>query len=336
MNILLLPTEIAGQVNLTAQGLRRIGLKAYNTARPDPRGYPIDIDPRIADIIFLRDIRNPLLFFKWLRQFDLFHYNKNPYLPAGLDIRTLCKWKKPFVVEFWGSDIRLYNFEMERNPYFVSDNATNQDRKINRLKFWSSYTDEVIYSDHSADIFLKPYFKKIHVVGQRVDTELYLPKYPSPENKKPKIVHAPSVKATKGTQFVNNAIEKLKKMGLDFEYIEVFGVSHKKAMQIYSDADIIVDELMMGSYGAFACEAMALGKPVVTYILDELVSTYPDGFPIINANPDTIFNVLEELISSPEQRHEIGKKGRAYAEKVHDIRVVAAKLLEIYKRKIAS
>ena len=164
MKVLLLPTEIAGQVNLTAQGLRKIGLKAYNTARPDPRNYPIDIDPRIKNPLF-RNIRNPLLFFKWLKEFDLFHYNKSPYLPAGIDVKLLRKRQIPFVIEFWGSDIRLYKLEKERNPYFTGDNATNQERKINRLKFWSNHTDEAIFSDHSADIFLKPYFGTLRCNG---------------------------------------------------------------------------------------------------------------------------------------------------------------------------
>ena len=330
MKALLLPTEFAGQVNLSAQGLREIGVDAYNTARPLPFNFPIDIDPRITWLPFLKETRDPFLFFKWAEEFDLFHYNKSPYWPMGVDVKLLRKKQKPFVIEFWGSDIRLYELERKRNPYFTGDNATNQERKRNRLKFWSDHTDEVIFSDHSADIFLKPYFKKIHVVGQRIDTKRFLPNYPSPENTKPKIVHAPSVKATKGTEYVTAAIEKLRKMGMDFEYIEVFGVTHKEAIEIFNQADIIIDQLLMGSHGAFACEAMALGKPVICYILDELLGTYPDGFPVVNANPDTIAAVLEELLCSPEKRYEIGMKSRAYVEKVHDIRVVAKKLLAIY------
>ncbi len=335
MKVLHLPTEIAGQVNLSARGLREIGVDACNTARPNPFGYPVDIDPRITWAPFLKNTRDPFLFFTWLNEFDLFHYHKSPYLPGGLDIRLLTKRKKPFVVEFWGSDIRLHDLEKKRNPYFVGDNADNQERKRARLRFWSENTDEVIFSDHSADIFLQPYFKKIHVVGQRVDTPRYRPEYPSPINRCPKILHAPSVKATKGTQYVKQAIADLQKGGLDFEYIEVFGVSHKEAVQMYSQADIIIDQLMLGSHGVFACEAMALGKPVVCYILDELLPTYPVGFPIVNANPDTIAGVLEELIISPEKRHEIGRKSREYAEQVHDVRVVARKLLEIYQGKMS-
>jgi len=334
MNILHLPTEIAGQANLSARGLREIGIRAANTARPNAFGYPVDIDPVFAALPLLKGIRNPLLFFRWLRDFDLFHYHKSPYLPAGLDIKLLRHRRKPFVVEFWGSDIRLAKLEKARNPFFVGDNADNQKHKRHRLEFWASHTDEVVMSDHSADIFLKPYFNKIQIVGQRVDTRLYRPNYPSPANNCPRIVHAPSATAVKGTQYVNRAIESLKKAGLQFIYSEVAGVSHQQAMQIYGQADIIIDQLRLGSHGVFACEAMALGKPVICYILDELLPTYPPGFPIINANPETIATVLEELILAPEKRHEIGRRSRTYAENVHDIRVVARKLLAIYQNKL--
>jgi len=53
---------------------------------------------------------------------------------------------------------------------------------------------------------------------------------------------------------------------------------------------------------------MALGKPVVCYIQDSLLDTYPKGFPIINANIDSIEAVLEKLIISPEKCYTIGKK----------------------------
>lgn len=335
MKVLHLPTEIAGQVNLSVKGLRKIGIDAVNTARPNPFGYPVDIDPRFKKIPFLKKTRNPFLIKQWLDEFDLFHYHKSPYLPTGLDVKCLTQRAKPFVVEFWGSDIRLSELELERNPYFIGDNSDNQQRKLNRLKFWSDHTDEVIMSDHSADNVLSKYFKKIHIVGQRVDTSNYSPQYPVLETSSPKIVHAPSSKAIKGTIHVTTAVTNLKKRGMDFDYIEVTGVSHKRAMEIYSEADIIVDQMLLGSHGVFACEAMALGKPVVCYIMEELTGTYPDGFPIINANPDTLENVLENLINNPNSRHEIGRLSRKYAEEVHDIQVVAQKLKSIYMTKLS-
>jgi len=334
MKILQLPTEIAGQVNLTAKGLRAVGYDAKNASRVKGFGYPMDINSHIADLPYLRNIRNPFLFFLWVKEYDIFHYHKSAYLPKGIDVKYLAKKHKPFFIEFWGSEIRQAEREQERNPFFSGDNSGNPKKKIKRLEFWSSMTDEVIMSDNSADIYLKPYFDKIHIVRQRVDTSLYRPVFPDLETTKPKIIHAPSAKSAKGTQFVHEAVDKLKKMGLDFEYIEVHGMSHSEAMKIYPQADIIIDQLTLGSHGVFACEAMSLGKPVICYIMDDLIDTYPEGFPIINANPNTITEVLEELILSPKIRNEIGKTSRAYVEREHDIKVVAKRLMKIYESKL--
>ncbi len=62
MKVLHLPTEIAGQVNLSARGLRAIGVDAYNTARPNPYGYAVDIDPRITWLPFLKNTAIPSFF----------------------------------------------------------------------------------------------------------------------------------------------------------------------------------------------------------------------------------------------------------------------------------
>lgn len=328
MRILQLPTEIAGQANLTARGLREIGYEAYNAAKRNPFGYPVDISSCFRH---LDRVRNPLLFFSWAERFDVFHYHKSPFWPRGLDIPHLKKRHKAFAVEFWGSDIRIHDIEQARNRYFAGDNIGNQEKKIRRLQFWSGMTDQVIMSDNAMDIFLKPYFSKIHIVRQRVDTTAFIPQYPDPEQRKPVIVHAPSVASVKGTEFVERAIHELARRKLEFEYVPVRGLPHHKAIEIYRHADIIVDQLALGSHGVFACEAMALGKPVVCYILDELIPTYPDGFPIVNANPDTVTDVLEELVLSPERRHRIGRESRAYAERVHDIRQVARRLVGIYR-----
>lgn len=56
---------------------------------------------------------------------------------------------------------------------------------------------------------------------------------------------------------------------------------------------MLEDKLIIcgGAHGIFACEAMALGKTVICYIIEEHLSGYPD----INANSNNIEKVLEEM-----------------------------------------
>ena len=58
---------------------------------------------------------------------------------------------------------------------------------------------------------------------------------------------------------------------LDVELEIVEGLDHREAFERYRRADVIVDQLNAGWYGVFAIEAMALGKPVVTFLHDEAV-----------------------------------------------------------------
>jgi glycosyltransferase involved in cell wall biosynthesis len=94
--------------------------------------------------------------------------------------------------------------------------------------------------------------------------------------------------------------------------------------------DVYVDELRCGSYGVSAVEAMAAGKPTVTYIRPDLIEQYPADLPIANANPDTIASVLRRLISEPEWRCALSSRSRRYVERHHDSLVVARDMRDIY------
>lgn len=336
MKILHLPVEIAGQLAITVQAQKALGHEAFNMSSPHPFGYPYPIDLQLPerDQRWLKALDRIGAFFRTAENFDVFHYYfARTLLPFRLDARY-GKWRgNRIVTEFFGSDVRLPDTEARRNPYYV--NSYHESEMVNRKKLqaWAKLTDgEVIFPDHSFNLFLEPYFDKIHVVGQRIDCSRYAPCYPDAETRRVRVMHAPSQQAFKGTAHIERAVENLKRKGLEFDYIRVSGMAHAEAMELYKTADLVIDQLCGGAHGVFACEAMALGKPVVCYILPELVAGFPEGFPIINANPDTIESVLEESILSPERLHEVGKQSRIYAERVHDVRKVARDLIRIYHK----
>jgi glycosyltransferase involved in cell wall biosynthesis len=66
-------------------------------------------------------------------------------------------------------------------------------------------------------------------------------------------------------------------------------------------------------------------------MLPEYEATLP-GCPIINANPDSIAEVLGAWLDDTRDRHERGVTSRSYVETNFDIRVVADRLLEVYER----
>src|SRR5947199_333673 len=78
---------------------------------------------------------------------------------------------------------------------------------------------------------------------------------------RPLVLHAPSNRRRKGTDHVIAACEQLP---VDLEIVE--GLPHDEARRHFERADIVVDQLNAGWYGVFALEAMALGKPVLTFL----------------------------------------------------------------------
>lgn len=139
----------------------------------------------------------------------------------------------------------------------------------------------------------------------------------------PVVLHAPSHKGVKGTRFILEAVERLKRKGIAFEFVLVEGMSNAEAKKQYERADILIDQLFAGWYGGLAVELMALGKPVICYIREEDPKFIPeqmrDDLPIINATTATIADVLEYwLTSGVEQLYKKGVESRRYVEKWHD------------------
>jgi glycosyltransferase involved in cell wall biosynthesis len=144
------------------------------------------------------------------------------------------------------------------------------------------------------------------------------------------VVHAPSNREKKGTRFVIEACEQLP---VELDVVE--NVPHEEARARYARADIVVDQLNAGWHGVFALEAMALGKPVVTYLKPDVVERSAEGFgvriPIVPATKETLVEALRPLVAEPERRRELGAASRDYVERVHDVDRVADRLVDLYR-----
>jgi glycosyltransferase involved in cell wall biosynthesis len=154
---------------------------------------------------------------------------------------------------------------------------------------------------------------------------------PPSDRERPLVVHAPSDRKKKGTEYV---IAACKQLPVDLDIVE--GLAHEQARERYARADIVVDQLNAGWHGVFALEAMALGKPVVVHLKPEVVEqaerAYGTKVPLVPAAKETLVDALRPLVESPQLRREIGAASRAYVERVHDIDRVADRLIDLYAR----
>ncbi|MBI2791906.1 MAG: glycosyltransferase [Gammaproteobacteria bacterium] len=144
-------------------------------------------------------------------------------------------------------------------------------------------------------------------------------------------------KNIKGTPFIFSAVEQLKREGFKIHLIFITQRPNKIVRFYQAQADIIIDQLNYGRYGATAREGMMLGKPVICYMnkfefneQDKLQSLAE--CPLISATEQTIYDVLKSLIINAEKRRSIGIESRAYALKWHSAEQCAKRYEEIYDK----
>lgn len=120
-----------------------------------------------------------------------------------------------------------------------------------------------------------------------------------------------------------------------FQLVEL-GWTHDEVLM--RDAFVAADIFLMPStaeaFGVMAIEAMACGKPVISFNGTSLpeVTFAPDvGISVPMGDAEALLCALQRLIDFPEERLDRGRRARSVAEKHYNIETQADKLAEIYK-----
>ena len=147
------------------------------------------------------------------------------------------------------------------------------------------------------------------------------------------IGHAPTNQKIKGTKYIIDAVNSLKeKYPISLQIIE--NVNHKEALRMMKKCDIFIDQLLVGWYGGTAVEAMTLGKPVIVYIRESDVQLIPkemaEELPFIIANPDTIYNVLDNVIKNRNMLRKYSERTYEFVKKYHSEKYILDKVLAEY------
>jgi glycosyltransferase involved in cell wall biosynthesis len=134
-------------------------------------------------------------------------------------------------------------------------------------------------------------------------------------------------------------VERLKAEGYKAQLIFCQDIPNKDVRYYQAQADIVVDMLTFGWFGANIREGMMLGKPCVCFLRPEWIESvrmelpkYIEELPVINATIDSIYDVLKDLIRDPAKRKELGRRSREFAVKWHSAEAGARKFDLIYSK----
>ena len=198
----------------------------------------------------------------------------------------------------------------------VREQLTAQSRRNRRVAAESGIPCFVTTPDLLHDI---PHARWAPLV---VDTDAWATGRPVMERRRPLVLHLPSKRWTKGTDSVLPTLEEMDKQGI-IEFRLVTGIPWAQVRPLVQDADIVVDQFAIGTYGTLACEAMAAGRPVVAHLDEEVHKAVGVRPPIVNATPESLRAALERLIVDRAYARWTAKESVDYAHTYHDGRRTA-------------
>jgi len=269
-------------------------------------------------------------FEKAVKECDIFIFIWQSFKQDFSDYKYLKEKKKKIITIFVGDDVRWFEAakqefnlvnlpQIEYEDYDYTPIALT--KKLMCLRTAEKYSDIILSQPNHSQLSLRPY----NNISLPIIAENYSEN--SRQRSIPILVHAPT-SVGKGTNLIEPVIEQLKKDGLVFEYKRIENMPRKMALEVYRNADIIIDQLLTPGGGKFSHEGLALGKVVLTLMAyDRYDQKKPKECPIVDVNGDNLYNVLKQLIPDQPKRANIASKGRPYIEAFHNPKQIVADLL---------
>jgi hypothetical protein len=150
-----------------------------------------------------------------------------------------------------------------------------------------------------------------------VDVEAWASSAPVLERARPVVVHVPSRAALKGSEHVERAMEVLTGEGL-VDYRRLDAVPHDEVHRTIREADIVVDQFSIGTYGVLAAESMAGGRLVVSHVPETCREAVGGDLPILEATADTLVEVLRSVLADRDAARAFASRGPAFVRELHD------------------
>lgn len=267
----------------------------------------------------------------WFFIFSLFRYDIFHFI-AGETILTrklrrfeLFIYKllgKRVVMQFVGSDIRSEQFIYwkDKNIRAFLEGNVQFERNLpwqkKLIRDAEKYADAILVSTPD----MKPFVKNAIYYPALIDLEKFMreaqPGIPTFHGQDEEIVilHAPSNTAIKGTSHIHEVLKKLQqkspyKIKLLLPGESIMGTAKKYAVtrydlfKLFKEADIIIDQVIIGWYGLQSIEALLMGKEVISYVEKDLESDLFPNCPIKLAS----INTLEEAVLTCIEKIRSGK-----------------------------
>lgn len=228
-----------------------------------------------------------------------------------------------------GSDVRVPSLHRATNPYSPFDPSLRATTLLEHQARWLAS----IINGFDGPTFVSTPDLLDYVPGARwlpvvVDPHGWTdPGRPALERQRPVVLHVPSNPWLKGSQLADPVLSRLHDEGV-IEYRRLVGVSPEEFRAAVLDADVVLDQLLMGWYGVTAVQAMLAGRLTLAHVGPGVRDRVPGELPVVEVTPDSLGDVVVDVARNPASYAAAAAEGPGYARKVHDGRLSARVLAD--------
>lgn len=332
MRILLGLSEISGYYNSLNIGFKQLGYQCefwqiyphkFTYSKPESERLLVSLHQKLANMrsvsgivlkllliipmIFLRII----MLIQSLFLFDIFVFGFEESFLKLYDLPILKLFGKKILLIYHGTDSRppfmdgVIMHELANKD--ISELARLCRIKKRRIIFAEKFSNWIIDTPTQGLYHNSKFINWICIGWARE-----LPKSTKIDNSSMQILHCPSHRACKGSDYIESIVSEVKKEFPGLSFVTLEGVSNKEVLEAIRKSKIIIDQSYSDiAMPGFAAEASSFCKPVLVggYAQDIWSKTTPEKFlpPTLFVKPDKMQATLKELLRSEELCNSTGQ-----------------------------
>jgi glycosyltransferase involved in cell wall biosynthesis len=336
------PVNYGTQAGLLSKALRENhNISALSVSYPDTYKRQIDIQLKSGGNTIEKVFKhtwNRIFLISCFFKYNTFHfYFGKSLLNNQRDLPFYKFFNKKVVMHYLGNDVELYrwsidNYEISnmRNMMTPEKGKQHDSKVLKRMRSESKYIDHKIVCAPQ----YSPFVQDSEIIPLAVDLSNFSYTKPIEFIDELNILHAPTSRKKKGTEFLVQAVSKLKEEGYKINLDICENITHDELRERYKKCHVSVVALMGGWYGTAGVEAMAIGRPIITFIRPSLfnyIDIKEEELPIISANKDDIYEVLKDVVDKKYDLNKLSLDSHKFVNEFHNPKMISKRLIEIYR-----
>ena len=222
-----------------------------------------------------------------------------------------------------GSDIRIPSRHRElysHSPFELSNDLTRRlEVKARRLNSIMADFDGPTFVSTPDLLDFAPNAEWVPVV---VDGTMWATDRPPLQRKRLVVLHIPSNPFFKGSDLIDPQLQRLHDTGL-IEYRRLENVPPDQMPRHVADADILLDQFVIGNYTVTTVQGLCAGRVVVAHVDPRVRARVGENLPVVEAIAENIVEVVERIHAERDHFRAVADAGPGFAKRVHDGRISA-------------